>query len=321
MLIGVLLLTPAGAHVGGTVGHLWKKHIRPKAVKTFYTKQQSNKRFVNTGEKASDADRIDGLDSTAFLKSYGHTIVVGGEGTPEQNGTALLNAMDGIVGNDSANRFLIRLEPGTYDLGSDKLIIKPWVDIEGAGELVTTIRREGFADTTASDAAVLGNNGELRFLSIVSPGAGSDHATGLRTGTNTQLTHVRFQVNGAAISNTAIRVIADFPVFRDIWVIVSAPSGAEAVGIASSRNPYLAGSLVQAGGDGSSTAIKVTDHSFNIENSVLVGGTNSVNADPLGAVQIGASRVVGAVTTGGTATVKCASSYNGIFDELDAACA
>ena len=30
-LIGAMLLTPVGAHVGGTVRHLWTKHIRPKA--------------------------------------------------------------------------------------------------------------------------------------------------------------------------------------------------------------------------------------------------------------------------------------------------
>jgi hypothetical protein len=27
----VMIATPAGAHVGGTVSHLWKQHIRPKA--------------------------------------------------------------------------------------------------------------------------------------------------------------------------------------------------------------------------------------------------------------------------------------------------
>lgn len=32
MAIGIVMVgTPAGAHVGGTVNHLWKKHIRPKA--------------------------------------------------------------------------------------------------------------------------------------------------------------------------------------------------------------------------------------------------------------------------------------------------
>jgi hypothetical protein len=46
VVVGALVVTPAGAHVGGTVGHLWTKHIRPLATDIFYTKTQSNKRFV-----------------------------------------------------------------------------------------------------------------------------------------------------------------------------------------------------------------------------------------------------------------------------------
>jgi hypothetical protein len=49
-LVSTLVITPAGAHVGGTVGHLWTTHLKPLAVKAFYTKAQSNERFVNVGE-------------------------------------------------------------------------------------------------------------------------------------------------------------------------------------------------------------------------------------------------------------------------------
>jgi hypothetical protein len=45
ILLGSLLATPAGAHVGGTVAHLWTKHIRPLSKQIFYTKAQANKRF------------------------------------------------------------------------------------------------------------------------------------------------------------------------------------------------------------------------------------------------------------------------------------
>jgi hypothetical protein len=49
VVVGALVVTPAGAHVGGTVGHLWTKHIRPLATDIFYTKTQSNTRFVKVG--------------------------------------------------------------------------------------------------------------------------------------------------------------------------------------------------------------------------------------------------------------------------------
>jgi hypothetical protein len=42
IVIGTMLLTTsAGAHVGGTVSHLWNKHIKPRA----------DKRYVNVNEK------------------------------------------------------------------------------------------------------------------------------------------------------------------------------------------------------------------------------------------------------------------------------
>lgn len=57
LAIGVTMMaTPAMSHVGGTVGHLWNDHIRPRA----------DARYINVGEKASDADKLDALDSTAF---------------------------------------------------------------------------------------------------------------------------------------------------------------------------------------------------------------------------------------------------------------
>jgi hypothetical protein len=48
--IGGVLIAPAGAHVGGTVGHLWSDHIRPLAENIFYTKSQSNARYVKAAQ-------------------------------------------------------------------------------------------------------------------------------------------------------------------------------------------------------------------------------------------------------------------------------
>jgi hypothetical protein len=51
VLVGVMMMvTPASAHVGGTVAHL-VGHLKAY----FYTKSQSNARFVNVTEKAARA--------------------------------------------------------------------------------------------------------------------------------------------------------------------------------------------------------------------------------------------------------------------------
>jgi hypothetical protein len=60
MLAGSVMLTPVGAHIKN-FNHLKTKH--------FYTKKAADARFVNVGEKASDADKLDGKDSTEFLGS------------------------------------------------------------------------------------------------------------------------------------------------------------------------------------------------------------------------------------------------------------
>jgi hypothetical protein len=62
--------TPVYSHVGGSVQHLWK-HLKPKTDARYYTKAQSDARFAGIGEKAADADLLDGLDSTDFLRVNG----------------------------------------------------------------------------------------------------------------------------------------------------------------------------------------------------------------------------------------------------------
>jgi hypothetical protein len=48
--IGVVMVgTPAGAHVGGSVSHLWNQHIKPKTDARYYTKSTANARFLPGG--------------------------------------------------------------------------------------------------------------------------------------------------------------------------------------------------------------------------------------------------------------------------------
>ena len=59
--IGVSIsATPAVGHVAGWV-HNWNTHIKPRA----------DARYVNVGETATNADLLDGLNSTAFYAAGG----------------------------------------------------------------------------------------------------------------------------------------------------------------------------------------------------------------------------------------------------------
>jgi hypothetical protein len=65
-IVALLVITPAGAHVGGTVAHVWG-HLKSKVTALVYTKTQSDAKFLGKTQKAADSDQLDGHDSTEFL--------------------------------------------------------------------------------------------------------------------------------------------------------------------------------------------------------------------------------------------------------------
>lgn len=62
-------------------------------------------------------------------------------GNPTASGTTLLTTLAGLSpAPSSTNRWLLKIEPGIYDVGTTPLQMLAWVDIEGSGVLATTIR-------------------------------------------------------------------------------------------------------------------------------------------------------------------------------------
>jgi hypothetical protein len=82
------------------------------------------------------------------------------------SGTALRNALTGISSPSSTNRWLLKIEPGIYDIVTTPLQMRSWVDIEGSGIGVTTVR--GSVDSSLnSDGTINGaDNAELRLLTV-----------------------------------------------------------------------------------------------------------------------------------------------------------
>jgi hypothetical protein len=58
IVLGANLIAPAGAHVAGW-DHNWKEHVRPKADPRYAN-------AVSGTDKAKNADKLDGVDSTGF---------------------------------------------------------------------------------------------------------------------------------------------------------------------------------------------------------------------------------------------------------------
>ncbi len=72
--------------------------------------------------------------------AYARTVVVGPVGDAAANGAALLAAVAALpTPATPEGAWQIRIEPGTYDLGTASLVMKPWLSVAGAGREATVI--------------------------------------------------------------------------------------------------------------------------------------------------------------------------------------
>jgi len=145
---------------------------------------------ANFAWNALSADRLDGLDSSAFQQHFQNLVVVAKSGG---DFSTITDALDSITTNRADNPFTIYVAPGVY---TETVTMKPYVDIEGAGELVTKITYTG--STYSSSATLYGvNNAELRSITVENTG-GDNCAVAIHDYyTNMHMTHVTAIATGA----------------------------------------------------------------------------------------------------------------------------
>jgi hypothetical protein len=120
-----------------------------------------------------------------------NVVYVRNTGSPILNGIRLLEAYGGITDADSSNPWLVKVEPGTYDLGSTTLTMQPFVSLEGSGIGSTTITRTG-GSGLGSATIRLASSTEIRFLTVANSGAAGYYSVAVY-GSNVStanLTHV-----------------------------------------------------------------------------------------------------------------------------------
>jgi hypothetical protein len=127
-----------------------------------------------TGGGAGDATlSLDTVFTDArYQRRYVRTVVVGPVGTPTANGAALLAASAAITTAGPDNPWLLKIEPGIYDLGSTGLVMQSWIDIEGSGISRTKLTRNGGVNSGDSATVILNDDTELRDLSVEQRGGG-----------------------------------------------------------------------------------------------------------------------------------------------------
>jgi hypothetical protein len=155
-----------------------------------------------------NADLLDGYHASDLLQRYANVVVVAKSGGDYDTITAALNS---ITAASDANRYLVKVMPGVY---SERVTMKPYVDIEGAGELTTRITYTGSpADTTGT--LVGANDAEVRFLTVANTG-GDNYAFAIYNDTaSPRLTHVTAVASGGATTSGVFNS-ASSPTMTDV---------------------------------------------------------------------------------------------------------
>ncbi|MEM8962771.1 MAG: hypothetical protein AAGD38_14895 [Acidobacteriota bacterium] len=196
------------------------------------------------------------LVATAALAQtppYTKTIIVGDTGIPAVNGANLLAAVATPVAPGPNNRWLVFVEPGTFDLGGATLLMRDYVDVSGSGRNSTVIT-SGAATTVRAPAGI---DTELRELTVENRSQNANVSTGVRIETerflltlvNVEIANVQnaigVDINAAGQPRlslvfhriagfktaTGIRIGGRGAVITDAFVFILAPGTEQNIGV------------------------------------------------------------------------------------------
>jgi hypothetical protein len=148
---------------------------------------------------AADKTKLDG--TIAYVRTV---IVSPTVGNATASGSALTAALAAITTASASDPYLLKIEPGVYDLGSGGLTMKSYVDIEGSGQNATfiTSARSNASNAASSAVFVAASNSELRDLTVTNTGGGA-HVSGyfIADKTNAKIRSVTFNISGGTTTS------------------------------------------------------------------------------------------------------------------------
>lgn len=173
---------------------------------------------------SQNSDLLDGHSSSAFAladhthpgSAYGNVIIVAKSGG---DFTDLSTALNSITDATATNRYLIWVGPGIYN---GYVYMKPYVDIEGAGERTTLLTAPGAGGGTVTGA----NHAELRFIGVEATG-GAFQAVGIINNTVTDMRLLHVTVNAFGATNRTYGIFNYDSTVSMTDVTVTATDGSE----------------------------------------------------------------------------------------------
>jgi hypothetical protein len=175
--------------------------------------------------------------------------------------TAALNKIPNVYSNGACSaRYLIRVLPGVY---SERVTMKPCVDIEGSGELTTKITAAGGANWDSASATLAGaSEAELRFLTVENTG-GAVYAIGIyNNGASPRLTHVTATAKGGSYYSAGVNNANASPAMTHVTAAATG-GGSFSFGVDNRDGSSPTMTNIAATGSGSTSNVGVQ----NIDNS------------------------------------------------------
>ena len=262
--------------------------------------------------------------STAAIVNFERTVVVSPTGiTATDNGLLLIAALNSVAAGppvpSATDRFLIKLEPGVYDLASNSIELPAWVDLEGSGEGITLIRGTVMSLSTCQRGLVaVRENAEIRHLSVENNTGVDFDSAALQLAQGSSAQHVTLLATGASEVNRGLLVQPTCP---ELLVSAPLPRASDITVTAATRAVHVfapgleAENIVADGTQG----LFVSSGDVQVRNSRLVGTQFSVLAAISNADFI--TTQIDGVFSCNFATCRCFASYNGDLQALDANCA
>jgi hypothetical protein len=255
-------------------------------------------------------------------------------------------ALTSIADNSTANHYLIYVAPGTY---TETVTMKPYVDIEGAGELTTKITWVGSVSNTTG-TVVGASNVELRFLTVENMGGNTKAIAIYNSSASPRLTHVMATASGA-MQIQRIYNDSSSPAMTNVMVSASGASSTNfGVENDSGSSPAITNGMVSASGGtnnygvyyvvGSATinfsaisagggtnnygiynfAFTSTNYTVTVNNSLVNGSSNSIYNDSHFTTRVGASQLSGGPVAANGGTLTCAGVYDENYAFFASAC-
>lgn len=212
--------------------------------------------------------------------TFTHTVVVTTTSDAVNNGNRLLSAMTTISNANPSptNFYLLKLEPGNFDIGSNSLNLVWGVDLEGSGRDITIIiSSAGSAASVTGGAINLATHTSVRDLTVLNQGT-ANYFSAIYAGNNvynSYLTDVTIFAEGPnpiEIYGLYIKMGSIIQVQNSVFTVsIDTPtSNTSNIGIYNSGTLTVLGTNIFSGYGNTTSAIKTADGNTLIQQSTLV---------------------------------------------------